>query len=384
MRKIFFVSNTAWSLFNFRISLMRYLKSQGHDVRAIAPYDGFADRLKKEFPFIGLGKLDRKGKSFLKDFNFFEELYRIYKEHKPDLVLHFTIKPNIYGSIACGLLRIPSVANVTGLGYVFTGKSFLSLIVKKLYKFSFSFSEKVVFQNPVDYDFFISGKIIPLGKGAIIPGSGVNTEKFSPEFCKNLGKNKDSKNKIVFLMVSRMLWDKGVKEFVKVAKIIREKYQNVEFWLLGPVDEGNPAAVPRHVLDLWEKEGVIKYPGVTDDVRSFICQSDVVVLPSFYREGIPRVLLEAMAMAKPIITTDAPGCRETVVDGVNGFMVKPKDVESLAGAMEKMLVLPKDERDRMGREGRKMVFEKFDEKIVIEKYMEIIGEVMGDEWTRNG
>jgi hypothetical protein len=178
---------------------MRYLKSQGHDVRAIAPYDGFADRLKKEFRFIGLENLDRKGKSFLKDFNFFEELYRIYKEHKPDLVLHFTIKPNIYGSIACGLLGIPSVANVTGLGYVFTGKSFLSLIVKKLYKFSFSFSEKVVFQNPVDYDFFISGKIIPLGKGAIIPGSGVNTEKFSPEFCKNLGKNKDSKNKIVFL-----------------------------------------------------------------------------------------------------------------------------------------------------------------------------------------
>jgi UDP-N-acetylglucosamine:LPS N-acetylglucosamine transferase len=153
VRKIFFVSNTAWSLFNFRISLMRYLKSQGHDVRAIAPYDGFADRLKKEFRFIGLENLDRKGKSFLKDFNFFVELYRIYKEHKPDLVLHFTIKPNIYGSIACGLLGIPSVANVTGLGYVFTGKSFLSLIVKKLYKFSFKFSEMVVFQNPIDYEF---------------------------------------------------------------------------------------------------------------------------------------------------------------------------------------------------------------------------------------
>jgi len=355
---------------------MRYLKSQGAEVYAIAPYDEFAERLKEEFPFVALKHLDRKGKSFFKDFKFFVELYRIYKEHKPDLVLHFTIKPNIYGSIACGLLKIPCIANVTGLGYVFIGKSFLSLIVKKLYKFSFRFPKKIVFQNPVDYDFFISEKIIPSGKGVVISGSGVNTKKFSPEFCKNLGENRYSKNKFVFLMVSRMLRDKGVKEFVEAGRMVRKKHQGVEFWLLGPVDEGNPAAVPRRVLDEWEREGVIRYLGVTDDVRPFICQSDVVVLPSFYREGIPRSLLEAMAMAKPIITTDAPGCRETVVDGVNGFMVKPKNVESLAIAMEKMLKLSKEERERMGWEGRKMVLEKFDERIVIKKYVEIVQEAM--------
>ena len=177
-------------------------------------------------------------------------------------------------------------------------------------------------------------------------------------------------------MISRMLWDKGVKEFIEAAKLIQKRYKDVEFWLLGPVDKDNPSAVPKETLKAWERKGIVKYFGVTEDVRPFICQSDVVVLPSFYREGVPRVPLETMAMSKPIITTDAPGCRETVVDGVNGFMVKPRNVEILAEAMEKMLLLSKEERERMGWEGRKMVLEKFDEMIVIEKYVEIIEEVM--------
>ncbi len=196
----------------------------------------------------------------------------------------------------------------------------------------------------------------------------MNTEYFDPKLCKD-----NEKSSFVFLMISRLLWDKGVGEFVTAGKILKRKYgDKVEFWLLGPIDKEDPAAVSEEDIKNWIEEGIINYLGISQDVRPYLCQADCVVLPS-YREGIPRSLLEAMAMEKPIITTDSPGCREVCKDGYNGFLVKPRDVESLVKAMEKMLTMEKEKRIEMGKRGRQMILEEFSEESVIRKYQEVIG-----------
>jgi len=374
--KVFFVSNTAWNLSNFRLPLMRHLKSKKAEVYAVAPQDETADYLKDEFRFIPIKRLNRNKKSVLRDFKFFIELYSIYRKYKPDLVLHFTIKPNIYGSLACALLKIPSIANVTGLGHPFIAEGFMSYLIKNFYKVSFRFTDKVVFHNHADYELFTTKGVIPPQKGVVVPGSGVDTRRFSPEVCSEF-REKESSQSFVFLMVSRILWDKGVKEFVEAGKVVAERHPNTEFWLLGPVDKNSSTVVPRHILSKWQEEGLIKYLGTAKDVRPYICRSDVVVLPS-YREGMSKALLEAMAMEKPVIASDVPGCREAVVDGENGFLVKVKDVNSLAKAMENMLYLPKEKLKSMGRNGRKVVISRFSEEIVVRKYERLILSVINN------
>ena len=370
--KVILTSNTSWSLWNFRLGLMRALKEKGFEVWAVAPYDEFSENLKKEFKYYEIKNLDRKGTNPLRDLKLLMEYIRIYRKIKPNLVINFTIKPNIYSSIACGFLGIKCISVITGLGYVYVKGGVLQVITNLLYKVALSFNKKVVFQNEEDGNIFINKGIINPNKSVLIKGSGVDTKFFSPEFCKNINKEKD---KFIFLMVSRLLWDKGVREFVEAGKKLKEKYPFVELWLLGPLDRGNPSAIPEEKLREWE--GIIKYLGETKDVRPYVCQADCVVLPSYYREGIPRSLLEAMAMEKPIITTDTPGCRDVVRDGVNGFMVKARDFMSLYDAMERMIKLDAEKRLKMGKEGRKLVLEEFDEKIIIEKYLAIIESVLG-------
>ncbi|MFN3471860.1 MAG: glycosyltransferase family 4 protein, partial [Aquificaceae bacterium] len=226
----------------------------------------------------------------------------------------------------------------------------------------------VVFLNPDDKELFLKKGLIREEKAVIIKGEGINTEFFNPKVCQE--KEKDT---FIFLMVSRLLWDKGVGEFVSAGRLLKEAYkEKIELWLLGPIDKGNPSSVSEEDIKKWEEEGIIKYLGTTQDVRPFICQADCVVLPSYYREGIPRSLLEAMAMERPIITTDSPGCREVCKDGENGFLVKPRDVESLFRAMERMYRLSGEERESMGRLGRKLAVDEFSEEKVIRDYLEII------------
>jgi glycosyltransferase involved in cell wall biosynthesis len=366
-KKITFSSNTAFSLYNFRIGLMRHLKNLGYEVTAVAPKDEYTELLSKEFRVYSVQNLSRKGTNPLKDFSLMVEYLKIYKKIKPDLVLSYTIKPNIYGSLACGLLGIKSISVVTGLGYVFIRENWLSKIVQNLYRTAFRFNNKIVFLNKEDRELLTSKKIIPSDKSVVILSSGINTEFFSINYCNN---SEERKN-FVFLMISRLLWDKGVKEFVEAARLIKQDYLNTEFWLLGPIDKGNPSAISKQQVEQWEKERVIKYLGFANDVRQFICKSDIVVLPS-YREGIPRVLLEAMAMEKPIVTTDAPGCRDVCRDGINGLLVPIKNTEALKDAMVQLLNMDKHKRRLMGSNGREIVINEYDEKIVIQKYMEII------------
>lgn len=369
---IFFVSNTSFALFNFKYGLMKALKDAGHKVFVVAPFDDYSNKLENGFEFISLRSLSRHGRNPLNDFMLFAELVKIYKKEKPDLVLSTTIKPNLYSSLACRMLKIPAISTVTGLGYIFINKNFLTAIVQNLYKIAFKKNYAVFFQNRYDADLFIKREIVEKDKIVIVGGSGVNVDCFSNSYCENIEKDK---SRFVFLLIARMLWDKGIREFIGAAKILREKYEDVEFWLLGNIDNDDHSNnVKSGEIEQWEKEGAIRYFGATDDVRPYICKSDCVVLPS-YREGTPRSLLEAMAMEKPVITTDAAGCIDTVNDGINGFLCKIKNYVDLADKMENMINLPENSRIEMGKTGRKKILNEFDEKIVVEKYMEVIGKL---------
>lgn len=375
MERIVLTSNTSWSLYNFRFGLMKALKEKGFHVIAVALEDEYSQSIKEHFDFVALKNLDRKGKNPFKDLMLLKEYLSLYKTLKPDLVINYTIKPNIYSSIACGILGIKSISVITGLGYVYTRRNRLMLLVDTLYRIAFKFNQKIIFLNTDDLNVLVERRLLNKKKALLFHGEGINTEYFSPEFCKSIY-NANNEN-FTFLIISRLLWDKGVGEYIESAKIIKKNYPQVRFLLLGPVDKGNPSAVPEERIKEWVREGIVEYLGTTSDVRPFICQADCIVLPS-YREGLPRVLLEAMAMEKPIITTDAPGCREAVIDGINGFLVKPKDVEDLHKAMLGIMNLPLEKRIEMGKRGRQLVLERFDEKVIIEKYLEVIGGVLCD------
>lgn len=350
---------------------MNAMRSMGLDVRAVAPVDEWTGRLQEEeFPFTALHRFDRKTANPMKDFNLFREFLKIYKRERPDLVLHFTIKANVYGTIAAHFARARSICTVTGLGWLFTQRNLKTLIggkgYKLLYRLAFLWADRVVVLNNDDRLFFLRNGLLSEEKCVVISGQGVDTARFLPDTSRS-----PSNGSIAFLMIGRILSDKGISEYVEAARIIKAKQPEVEFRLLGPFDSENRAAIPEQAIREWEREGLLRYLGKTDDVRPFIASCDAVVLPS-YREGVPTVLLEAMAMQKPIITTDVPGCREVVADGENGFLVPAKDPQALARSFETFVALSHEEKEKMGRTGRQLAVSRFDEKIVTEAYLALV------------
>jgi glycosyltransferase involved in cell wall biosynthesis len=284
-------------------------------------------------------------------------------------VHHFTIKLVIYGSIAASLAGVPRIINtVTGLGYVFIEDdvTWLRYIVKKLYSIALNCADFTFFQNRDDLTYFLSHGLVQAEKAGLLPGSGVDCSFFSPVL---VGRSPDAP--ITFLMVARLLREKGVEEFVEAARLVKETFPMAQFQLLGPRDERNPTVVSVSDLARWQEDKIITWLGETTDVRPIMALADVVVLPS-YREGTPRALLEAAAMAKPIITSETVGCREVVEDGVNGFLVPVKNVQALTKAMIHLL---QDSalRERMGKAGRVKVEQEFEERSVIKKVMESYG-----------
>jgi len=371
-KKIIFVSNTSWYLFNFRLELMKTLMGKGYEVIAVAPYDEYVNKIEKSgFRFIPI-EIDRKKLNPLKDIKFFWSLYNIYKKERPCIVAHYTTKPNICGAIAAKLTKVKCINTVTGLGWLFIEDNLSSKLAKFLYRISFKYPERIFFQNEDDLNFFVKNRLVNETKTILVKGSGVNTDFFHPDYCKQFQRNAS----VNFLFIGRLLWDKGVGEFVEAAKLLKKTYLNARFWILGNIDEGNPAGITREKLKEWEQIGSIEYLDFVDDVRPIICQSDIVVLPSYYREGIPRSLLEAAAMEKPIITTNSIGCKEVVDESINGFLVPIKDSKALSGAMKKMIEIGEDRRKQMGKAGRQKVLNEFDEKKVISKYMEIIEDLL--------
>jgi glycosyltransferase involved in cell wall biosynthesis len=362
--------NASWNIVNFRRSLVAALVQRGYRVVALAPQDAYSSHI------AGLGaeyipiEIDKQGQSIFRDALLLWRYFRSLKQLKPHILLAYTAKPNVYGSIAARWLGIPVINNVSGLGTAFIKHGTLTHIVSRLYKLAFRESKTVFFQNPEDRDLFLQMRLVRGYQARLLPGSGIDLMKFAP-----VPRPDDVERPMTFLLVARLLWDKGVGEFVEAARLVGREAPETRFQLLGFVDVPNRTAVSRHDVQAWVDEGVVEYLGEAEDVRPHIAAADCIVLPS-YREGLPRTLLEGAAMGKPLIATDVPGCRHVVQDGINGFTCVVRDPRSLANAMLRLLRLPPVERQKMGVAARSKVEAEFDDKIAIARYLEAIDQAL--------
>ncbi len=365
---IIIAANTTWYVHNFLSRLIAALIEQGYQVTVLAPRDEYVSRIE------ALGarhlhlEMDNAGTNPLYELMTLARLAILLRRDKPAIVLTSTPKVNIYVSLAARLSGIPTVATISGLGSGFIRGGLLKAVMWGLYRLVLRHPHTVFFQNEDDKSVFIRARLVDLARTRRVPGSGVDLERFTPmpRTC--------SHTSFVFLLVARLLWDKGVGEFVEAARQLKAKYPKTKFRLLGFLDVQNPSAVPRSAVERWEAEGVVTYLGSTDNVRPYYTVVDCVVLPS-YREGIPRTLLEAASMGLPIITTDAVGCRDTVEDGTTGFLCKTRDAGDLAEKMERIILLTPEKRAEMGKAGRAKMEQEFDERIVIEQYLAVIREI---------
>ncbi|MFT6987914.1 MAG: glycosyltransferase involved in cell wall biosynthesis [Psychromonas sp.] len=366
MIKVVISANTSWYIYNFRKNTILALIANGYSVVAVSPRDEYTKKL------VDLGcywhdiKMDQSGTNPLNDLFTCLNFYNLFKKIKPNVVLNFTPKNNIYSTISATFLKVPCINNIAGLGKVFVDKSFTSKIAEHLYRFSQHKANKVFFQNEEDRSYFVHAGLVPEKITERLNGSGIDLERFT------LSPRENNKT-IRFLLVARLLNQKGINEYAAAAKIITEKMcGKVEFRLLGFLDENNPNSIIKSDLEHWVSAGYINYLGISDNVELEIKQVDCMVLPSFYREGVPKSLLEGLGAGKPIITTDNIGCRETVIAGRNGFLCEPESVDSLVAAIEKFINLTVHERNEMGKVSRKLAENKFDEKLNIQRYLDAI------------
>lgn len=356
MRVVVFGS-FADSLVNFRGPLLRAMVERGHKVTAIAPAAS-SDLLAKltemgvEYRNVALS---RTGLNPLSDLKTLFLLMGLFREVKPDVILSYTIKPVIYGSLAARLAGVPAIYSmITGLGYAFAAgnkdRKWVAQVAKFLYRFAIKTNKRVFFQNPDDRDFFVEAKILTyIDQAVLINGSGVDLQHF--------GFTPVADGMPSFLLIARLIKDKGIAEYAEAARLVKRRYPTAQFRLLGPLDS-NPSAISLEQINAWESEGILTYLGEASDVRPALSGCSVYVLPS-YAEGTPRTVLEAMSMGRAVITTDAPGCRETVINGVNGFLVPVRDATALARAMFSFIEKP-EMIASMGRAGRQIAVEKYD------------------------
>jgi glycosyltransferase involved in cell wall biosynthesis len=363
-KKIVFVSNTLWSIYNFRFYLIKALLERGFEVYAIAPLDKY----KKQFEnidglhFVELKNLNPHTFSPLSDLKLYSELKKIYKQIQPDLIFHYTIKVNIYGSYAAFKARCKSVAVVTGLGFPFIKKKLIKTIASTMYSFSLKKAIEVWFLNEENLRSFVEHGIIPESKSFLLPGEGVDTAKYHPLDSVAVSRSK-------FLMIARPLYNKGVLEYAQAAQMLKKKGVHADFDLLGLYNEDSPDALRRADFEKWISSGIVNYLNHADDVRPLIASSDCVVLPS-YGEGMSRSLMEAASMEKPLIVSDVCGCREIVVDQVSGLICKPESANDLAVKMESFLQLATDKKTAMGKRGRELMIQKFDQQIILGIYFD--------------
>ncbi len=368
------VTNSTWTVYNFCLHFIKRFRLAGYRVTVIAPVDEYIQYLQDSYfvKHVPLRYLKHHGTNPLMDVLLIRELYGIYRREKPDLVLHFGIKPNIYGSLAARLSRVSVISTVMGLGYTFLHPRFFKRIVWPLYRLAFRQNKAVVFLNRADLELFVAERLLREGQAVLISGTGVNTNYFRPL-------PRPLSDRFVFIYLGRLLYDKGVAEYVQAARKLRALSSRIECWIVGDFSYANQAAVSREELLEWVAEKSVRYLGSARDVRPYLKRADALVLPS-YREGLSRVITEAMSMEKPVVTTQVPGCEDAVEEGVNGFLAKAGDVESLAEAMYRMYLLSEEERRAMGRRNRKKVLERFDEKVVFEQYLALVqrrGRILG-------
>ena len=349
------------------MNFVKKLVSEGFEVHTIAPEDQFTPHLVEAGCIHHNLKMDSRGANFIKDTALIFELYAIYKSVKPDVILHFTIKPNVYGTLAAAMLKIPAINNVCGLGTVFLKKNMVSFIAKSLYKLSFRYANKVFFQNEDDLKLFIDKKLVASKKVGLVPGSGIDLDHFTPnQFSRN--------EKFTFLLISRLITDKGILEYIEAVKQLKENGLHARFQLLGSMDPKHKRGIQKEKIEKWIESGTIEYLGTTQDVRSFINQADCIVLPS-YREGTPRTLLEAASSSKPIIATNVAGCNQVVTNGYNGLLCNLKDANDLAEKMTTMASYDDHKLSSFGSNGRLKMEKEFSDAHVIDKYLAALSEI---------
>lgn len=356
-KRILVLANNDVGLYRFRKDLLAALLGAGHEVYISLPDGGFISEL------VQLGcrfldtPIDRRGMNPLHDSKLFHQYRAILKEVKPDLVLTYTIKPNIYGGLACRMAHIPYAVNITGLGSAIENGGWLRRFVLALYRPALKGARVVFFENAGNRDTLVSAGVVPEGRGVVLNGAGVNLEDYPYQPYPQEGP-------VRFLFVGRVMREKGVDELFAAAKRMKQEYgDGVEFHIVGSFEEGY-----KPLMDELEKAGVVQYHGYQSDMKRFYAMASCVVLPS-YHEGMSNVLLEAAASGRPLITSDIPGCREALEDGNSGYLCPAKDANALYGAMQRVMELSVEQRSEMGCRGRKRMVKMFDKLLVINKTM---------------
>lgn len=365
--------NAAWNFRNFRLPLLRALLADGHRVTVLAPGDDAMAVLQEIGCRVVPLRMDVKGLAPHRDVALVARLHTHFRRERPDAVLSFTIKNNIYGALAARLSGIPFVPNVTGLGTAFLSSGALRRVAEVLYRLAFARVPIVFFQNPDDRALFLERGLVRRGQARLVPGSGIDLGHFAPAPLPCMGPAADP-GAPVFLMITRLLRDKGVCEFVDASRMLRRAFPAARCILLGPAGAENRTAIPLGTILAWQAEGIVEYAGSTDDVRPHIAAADCVVLPS-YREGTARTLLEAAAMARPLIATDVAGCRNVVEHEATGHLVRVRDSEDLARAMLRFAASRCEDRAAMGRRGRRKMEAEFDQALVASAYRQALAEL---------
>lgn len=356
--KVLVITNQLFGLYKFRSELLERLAAEKYDVLVSAPFDSHSDiKDKMSVKVVQNDCLDRRGTNPVKDLKLVRYYKSLIRKYDPDVVLTYTIKPNVYGGYVCGRLGVPYIVNVTGLGTSLENESILQKITLFLYRAGLKHAGKVFFQNSENRQFMIDKGVVREEQTDLLPGSGVNTEHY------DYLPYPDESNGIVFTTIGRIMKDKGIDELLSAACEIRKNHPDVTFRLIGEFDE----AYEEKITGL-DKQGVIRYLGFQEDVRKFVAESHAVIHAS-YHEGMSNVLLEAASMGRPVIATDVPGCREIYDSGVTGIAFKPGSSESLTEAIEYFLSLDKEKHIEMGRAGREKILSEFDRKKVVDKYM---------------
>ncbi len=361
--RILLISNTTQSFWIYRRDLIRHFIQSGYDVHCTAPPDRASAQVQSLGATVHPIPLSRSDVNPLTELKSLWSLWKILRQIRPDIIFAYTIKPNSYTPLIARILSIPCISIVTGLGYSFISNTTKALISRYVFVTGLALSTQIWVYNLDDQNDLITFKKSIAPKTSIIPGSGINISEFSAE----PPKTPPTDTPLSFLMIARLLTDKGIREYMRAAEIVKQRYPDIQFHLLGALDTENPAAITQKELDQAVRSGIILYHPETKDVRPFIANSDCVVLPS-YREGIPKVLLEAGAMGKPSITTNVPGCRDVIIHGKNGLIVPARDINALADTMIRFIALNSDQRRIMGSNARHHIIEKFSNESVFQKY----------------
>ena len=377
MSKIILFANTDWYLYNFRRALALAVQAAGHEVLLISPPGEYGARFGElGLRWIPLPAMDRRSLNPLREVRALAELVALFRRERPTLVHNFTIKCAVYGSLAAMLTGVPARINaIAGLGYVFASEDRRAHLLRPLVRMLMRFAlrgrrSRLILQNHDDAGMFERHGLIEDARVRVIPGSGADCTRFVP------GSRPRNEPPCV-LLAARLLWEKGLAEYVQASRTLHAQGRRVRFLLAGASDPGNPAAVPEATVRSWVDEGVIEWIGHVDDTPALFASTDIFVLPSYYREGLPRSLIEAAACATPLITTDMPGCRDVVTDGVDGLIVPPRNVDALCAAIARLLDAPELAR-KLGLAARAKTLAEFDERIVIRRTLETYYEVLDD------